>query len=149
MRRSSNTASTNALALICLAIFFILVFTACSRKVYFASSSVVPAAEGSVKMKKDHNGNHVIEVTVKNLVEARKLQTPGSIYMVWIDTETYGTKNLGQLKSSSGLFSSTLKASLKAVSAFKPVRVYITLERNNDAMYPGQTIVLTTGYLRT
>jgi hypothetical protein len=121
-----------------------LVVSACSKKMMFASSSVVPAATGSVKIKTDNNKNHTIDVSVTNLASADKLSPPKNIYVVWMVTENNGTKNIGQLNSSSGLLSKTMKASLKTVTSFNPTSFFITAEDNGDIQYPQSSTVLTT-----
>ncbi len=120
------------------------VFSSCAKKIMFNSSAVVPAARGEVKVKKDGNSNYVIELDVKNLADSKKLTPPKETYVVWIETDNNGTKNIGQINSSSGLLSSALKASLKAVSSFRPSAVFITAEDNADMQYPGGTVVLRT-----
>ena len=115
-----------------------------TKKMMFASSSVVPAATGSVKIKTDNNKNHTIEVSVTNLASADKLSPPKNIYVVWMITENNGTKNIGQLNSSSGFLSKTMKASLKTVTSFNPTSFFITAEDNGDIQYPQSSTVLTT-----
>lgn len=124
-------------------LLFTLAFTACNRKIAFNTSTIVPAAEGYVKVKKDNNGNHAINVDVKNLANPRRLPVPQSVYMVWVDSPE-GLKKLGQLKSGSGLFSNTLKASLRAITPVKPTRLFITAESDAGVQYPGSQTVLTT-----
>lgn len=59
-------------------------------------------------------------------------------------TEDNGRKNIGQLKTSSGLFSSKLKSSLNTVSSFKPTGFFVTAEDNSNIQYPTGQVVLTT-----
>jgi hypothetical protein len=65
------------------------------------------------------------------------------MYVVWMETAT-GTRNLGQLKTSSGLLSSTYKASLKTVSSQKPLHFLVTAEDNADNKEPGSQVILET-----
>ncbi len=116
----------------------------CSKKMMFASSSVVPAAEGSVKYKKDNNNNYHVDIKVMHLANSNKLTPARSSYVVWMETESNGTKNLGQLKSSGSLLSSTLKGSLSAVTAFQPKSFFITAEDDSNISYPGTEVVLKT-----
>ncbi len=106
-----------------IAITFLLVFSisSCSKKISFQTSSVVPAAEGSVKVKKDNNNNYSIDLNVIRLADPKRLNPPKNTYVVWIETSENGTKNIGSLNTSSSLFSKTLKSSLKTVSPLKPV----------------------------
>ena len=97
-----------------------------------------------MKIKKDNNENYSLDITLRNLVESRKLQPPRNTYVVWSETDRNGIQNIGQINSSSGLFSSTLKASLKAVTPFKPVRIFITAEDDVSIRYPASLVVMTT-----
>lgn len=120
------------------------VLGACARKMNFTRSVVVPAAEGNVKIKKDKNNNYAIDVSVLHLADVKKLQPPKQTYVVWMQTRDHGTKNIGQLKSSSGLLSKALKASLSAVTSFQPTGFFITAEESGDIQYPGgQTVLIT------
>ena len=139
----SLNPSKNLLAVLVLAILT-LSFGSCAKKVSFQTSPYVPAAEGKVKIKKDRNNNYNIQVFVRHLAEPEKLDPPRDNYVVWSDTESNGIKNIGQITSSSGLISKTLKASLRAVSPFKPNRIFITAESNGNVQFPGAQIVLTT-----
>jgi len=123
-----------------LAASMIIVFTECSRKVYFLSSSVVPAASGYVEVKKNRNKNYVIEVNVSNLAEASMLTPPKQTYVVWMVTDRDQTKNIGQIRSSS-----RLNASLETTSSFKPVKIFLTAENDPTSNWPGEPVVLTTG----
>lgn len=127
-----------------LAVALLFMFSSCAKKMVFASSSVVPAAVGSVKVKTDKNKNHSIHVKVTHLAPASKLSPPGNTYIVWMVTENSGTKNIGQLKSSGSLLSKTLKASLSTVTSFNPSSFFITAEDNGNVQYPGTQMVLST-----
>jgi hypothetical protein len=61
-----------------------------------------------------------------------------------METDNHETKNIGQIKSSSGLFSSKLKASFETVSSSKPSKIFITAEDDADRQYPGMQVVLST-----
>jgi hypothetical protein len=131
-----------------LAVGFLLImsvaFSSCAKKISFQTSPYVPAAVGSVKIKKDKNNNYRLSIFVRNLAESKRLEPPRDNYVVWSETESNGVKNIGQINSSTGLFSKKLKASLDAVSPFKPRRVFITAEDNGNVQYPSMQVVLTT-----
>src|SRR5689334_6882681 len=119
-------------------------FNACSKKLSFAGSPIVPAAHGTVKIKRDQNKNYAVEVNVTNLAEPKNLQPPRNTYVVWMETKDNGIKNIGQLYTSTGLFSSTLKASLKTVTPYKPTNFFISAEDDSNIQYPGSQIVIRT-----
>jgi len=122
----------------------LLAFNSCSRKMNFETSSAVPAARGTVKVKKDNNNNYQVKVKLTNLAEVERLDKDNISYVVWMVTENDITKNIGQIRSSSTMLSSKLTASFQAVSAFKPIRVFITPEENPEVQYPTQKEILTT-----
>lgn len=122
----------------------ILLSTACAQKVTFLTSSIVPAAKGTVKVKQDDNKNYLINVEIENLAEVERLQSSRQTYVVWMETDRGNSENLGQLVSSRSLFSKQNTASLETVSSYKPVRIFITAENGTDVRYPGNQIVLTT-----
>ncbi|MDA3930485.1 MAG: hypothetical protein PF541_16165 [Prolixibacteraceae bacterium] len=57
------------------------------------------------------------------------------------------TKNVGQIVSSTGSFSSKLKASFETVSSFSPNKIFITAENEADVQYPYSEVVLTTDFI--
>lgn len=122
-----------------LAASMIVVFTECSRKVAFLSSSVVPAATGYVKVKKNSNKNYVIEVNVSNLAEASMLTPPRQTYVVWMVTDRDQTKNIGQMISSS-----KLNATFETTSSFKPIKIFLTAENDPSSNWPEEPVILTT-----
>lgn len=123
---------------LCCAIFL----SACSRKMTFAASSVVPAASGWVKYKRDNNGNYAVQVKVRNLAPSTSLAPPRDAYVVWVETDANGIKNLGRINSSSGLLSKRLKATLDAVTPYRPRSFFISAENDAQISYPGPEVVL-------
>ena len=127
-----------------LTIISVASFTGCSQKIAFQNSTVVPAAQGKVTIKKDSNKNYAIKIKISNLAEVQRLQPAKNVYVVWIETEENNIKNIGRIKSDSGFLSSKLKATFETVTSFKPTKVFITGEDNQDVSYPGYQMVLTT-----
>ncbi len=118
--------------------------TSCARKANFLTSSVVPAAKGTVKVKQDENNNYLIKVKIKDLAKVEQLQSSKQTYVVWMETDKGNIENLGQLISSSSLFSKQKTASLETVSSFKPIRIFVTAENGTDVRDPGNQIILST-----
>jgi hypothetical protein len=125
-------------------LLLIISFDSCSKKIAFDISTVVPGAEGQVKIKKDKNKNYSLDISVKNLAEPKRLTPPKETYVVWMETERNGDKNLGQINIGTTMLSKVKKGSLSATTPFKPVRVFITAEETGDVMHPGMDLVLTT-----
>jgi hypothetical protein len=116
----------------------------CSKKTNFLTSPVVPAARGYVKINNDKNKNYVIQVQIVDLAEVQRLQPPKQTYVIWMVTEEDLTKNIGQIKSSTGMLSKQLKASFESVSSFKPTKIFITAEDDPGIQFPGTQVVLST-----
>ncbi len=122
-------------------------FQSCSQKQPFLQSTVVPAAEGTVKVSNDKNNNYVIDLYVIRLAAPERLNPPKAVYVVWMQTANNGIQNIGKLTTSSGLLSQTLKSSLETVSSFEPTEFMITAEDDAVVLAPGR-IVLRTGQLQ-
>jgi hypothetical protein len=127
-----------------LAILLIFSFTSCAKKITFLNSSVVPAAQGTVKIKKDNNKNYSIQIEVFNLAEPERLQPPRKMYVVWMSTDKDITKNIGLIKTSTKNFSKKLQASFESVSSFKPTKIFITAEDDPNIQKTDSEIVLST-----
>jgi hypothetical protein len=122
----------------------VISFTSCSKKIRLLNSTVVPSAKGFVEVKTDKNKNYTITVEVTDLAEVERVQPSKTTYVVWMETEKGNVENLGQLVSSTGFLSKQRTASLKTVSSFKPVKVFITAEEGTNVRYPDSKVVLTT-----
>ncbi|MHA8065699.1 hypothetical protein V7S76_03345 [Aquirufa sp. ROCK2-A2] len=120
----------------------LLVGSACSRPTTFLTSSIVPAAEGTIRLKKDKNKNYVIDVKFVNLAEVERLQPPRKAYVVWMENEEGRAKNLGQINSSHEMITKKLKASFETVSPFKPTKIFVTAEDELNVNFPSSMIVL-------
>ncbi|GAB3766916.1 hypothetical protein GCM10028817_50990 [Spirosoma pomorum] len=110
----------------------------------FLDSSIVPSATGEVNVKKDRNNNYAIRIRIANLAEPQKLDPPKSTYIVWMESGREPAKKIGQITTSTGLFSKALKAELNATETEKPDRIYITAENDASVQYPDGPTVLTT-----
>ena len=126
------------------AVIIVFLVNSCATSVSFLNSSVVPAAQGKVKIKMDNNKNYAIQISLSNLAESTRLQPSKLTYIVWMVTDRELTKNIGQLYSSKGFMSKSLKGSFKTVSSDKPVKIFITAEDDASIQYPGTPIVLST-----
>ena len=125
-------------------IALLFLFTGCAQKISFQGSSVVSAARGTVKIKKDNNKNYTIDISLYNLAEVQRLDPPRQTYVVWMVIDEGQTKNIGQIKSGEKMLSKKLKASLNTVSSFKPVKIFITAEDDAAIQFPGNQVILST-----
>ena len=115
-----------------------------AKKIGFLSSSIVPAARGYVKVKRDINENYLIQVKISNLAEVNRLQPSKQVYVVWMITDHEITDNIGQINSSTTFLSTKLKASFLKVSVSKPIKIFITAEEDAITQTPNEQIILST-----
>ncbi len=144
MKTQKKKSSIKSILAVVLMVLMIIPFTSCAKKHTFLTSSVVPGAKGYVKVKKDSNKNYIVEIEVSDLAEVERVNASKTTYVVWMETDEGNAENLGQLKSSTPFLSKRLTASLKTVSSFKPVKIFITTEDGINVQYPGEQEVLTT-----
>ena len=126
----------------------LLLLSSCARTIKFNNSPIVPAADGKVTLKEDKNNNYALNIKIKNLGPAKNLSPARSTYVVWMQTANSGTKNLGQLQTSSKFLSKALTASLQTVTSFEPVSFFVTAEDDAVREYPGSQVVLRTDSFR-
>ena len=144
MKATTNKISTRTILMAISAIAMVFVFSSCATKAKFINSSVVPGAQGTVKVKTDKNDNYVIKVQIDNLATPDRLEPPKNAYVVWMETDKNTTKNIGQINSESGMLSNNLSANFETVSAVKPTKIFITAEDDPTVQYPETKVVLTT-----
>ncbi len=144
MKSIQAKSLTNSIFAIAAGIIILFYLSSCARKISFQNSSIVPAARGDVKIKKDNNNNYRIQISLNNLAEPKRLEPPKNTYVVWMETDNNATKNIGQINSSTGLLSSKLKASFETVSSTKPTKIFLTAEDDASVQYPGTQVIMTT-----
>ena len=123
--------------------FIVIALTSCAKRISFLPSTVIPSASGHVKIKGDKNNNYAIKLKVKDIEKSKELQPSKKNYVAWVETNEKRAHHLGRVQSSKGLFSGTRKAKLEAVTAAKPVRVFVTAEDDRTPQYPSEVILTT------
>jgi len=121
---------------------FVLVafwFTSCSKKTFFLQSSVLPAATGYVEISKDKSENYIIKIDLKNFAGADRLEEANLTYVVWMVTARESAVNIGRISTNN-----SLNASFETLSSFRPVKIFITAEEQENVRYPGSMVILTT-----
>ena len=119
-------------------------FSECTAQKEFLSSSIVPAARGTVSVKRDKFNNYIIKLKITNLAEATRLSPPKNTYVVWMVTDENLTRNLGQVRTSSSMFSKKLNLNFETKTVFRPVRIFITAENDAVVQFPNSETILTT-----
>lgn len=126
----------------------LFVASSCSTKIYFPDSPVVPGADPRAQVKKNKEGKYVVKVDVNNLALPERLSPPKRNYVVWVNTEGQGVRNLGELKNRRGMLSNSGKASFQGNIAVKPTQIFVTAENRADLQFPGEHTVLKSDVFR-
>lgn len=121
-------------------IFAAIMISACSKKVTFPVSDVVPAAEAVVKVDKNDNENYEIELEVSNLASPDRLTPSRRHYVVWMVTKKHGTINIGNLN-----VNRKNNGKLSTSTAYEPIRIFITAEDDSKPVLPSTQVVLNSG----
>lgn len=121
-------------------LFAAVLVSACSKKITFPVSEVVPAAEALVRVDKDSNNNYELELEVKNLAQPDRLTPSRRHYVVWMVTQKHGTINVGNLS-----INRKNTGELKTSTPYEPIRVFITAEDDSKPVIPSTQVVLNSG----
>lgn len=130
------------LTLVGLSLIALMGVSSCASTSSFLVSTVVPAAEGTIRIKKDKNKNYDIVIKMYNLAEVERLEPPKNAYVVWMENEDGLVKNLGRINSSHEMLTKKLKATFETVSHTKPTKIFITAENEANVTSPSSMIVL-------
>jgi hypothetical protein len=122
----------------------LLSFSSCSKKMVFFTSAVVPAAQGTVNIKKDKNNNYLIKIQISDMAEVTRLQGNKLTYVVWMVTDKEKTENIGQLKSEKTVLLKKLKATLTTVTSAYPIKIFITAENDGSVQSPDRQVIMST-----
>lgn len=118
-------------------IFAAILVSACSKKVVFPVSQVVPAAEAVLKVDRDDNRNYEIDLEVNNLAGPDRLNPARRHYVVWMVTKQHGTINIGNLN-----VNRKNKGELTTSTPYEPIRIFITAEDDPAPVLPSTQVVL-------
>jgi hypothetical protein len=123
--------------LVAAAVAFVLVGTGCSRKVRMTSATSVPAAVGIAKIKKDSNGNPIVDLKVQHLARPDSLTPPQSVYIVWIQPRGGQVMKEGQLR-----VDDNLQGEFKTPAPARNFDIFVTAESGPTVTQPSGPEVL-------
>ncbi len=108
-----------------------LVLASCGTTLKFPVSSIAPAADITAKKKTDNHNNITLQITARSLASPDRLSPAGNNYSVWVVTNDYGIKNVGQL-----IIQNAKKSTFKTVTPFDFSEVFITVEEQGNLLTP-------------
>lgn len=127
-----------------LATIMIYSFTSSVTKVSFATTSVSPKARGYVKVTKEGSNEYAVSIHISDLTPVSGLQPFKKVYIVWMISDQYITKNLGQLNNISSTSLSVKKTLFQSVTSLKPSKIFITAENDIAIERPGVQVIMAT-----
>jgi hypothetical protein len=139
MKTTIFSSKTRKIFLGFITVMLMLPLSLQAQKIPFEQSSIVPEAEGYVKINTDRNKNTIIKISIKNMAKIERLDPNMKTYVVWMVTDRDATINIGRINSPKNL-----NVSFETISSFQPIKIFITAEVNETTKEPGEKIVLTT-----
>lgn len=113
------------------AVALVLLATGCSHKVRMTPATSVPAAVGTAKIKKDKNGNTVVDLKVQHLARPDSLTPPQSVYIVWIQPRGGQVVKEGQLR-----VDDNLQGEFKTPAPARNFDIFVTAENGPNVTQP-------------
>jgi len=107
-------------------LFVLVLFTGlelAAKTFPLTSSPAVPAAAGTVEVKKDKNGNKEVTLKTEHLAQPGMLTPPATSYVVWFRQQDGEPINQGSL-----VVGKSLKSEFKATTHFTNFDVTVTAE---------------------
>jgi hypothetical protein len=117
------------------AIFFTVLATmtvgAYAKDFSLTSTSLVPAAAGKMKVKRDRNGNTELTVEVKHLAKPSALSPARANYVVWLQPRGDSARNAGELA-----VNNNLDGKFETTTPTKAFDVFVTAEDSLSVQAP-------------
>jgi hypothetical protein len=101
-------------------------------------AETVPAAEGTVKVAAEKDGNTKVKLQVKHLALPSAAFDESSTYVVWLKPDDGGApQNVGVL-----FVDKNLKGNLETRTGLKEFEVMVTAEHTSEAVTPSERVVM-------
>lgn len=114
-----------------LVVFAVFLIAACSNTAKFHLSQVVPEAEIKAITRVDQDNNKVLIINAKNLESPANVDPGSTEYVVWIETDDQGLRNIGRLVSKDDH-----TAVFKAETPYEYSEIIITAESRANVSQP-------------
>jgi len=109
----------------------IALITSCSSTTKFPISQVTPAADITVKTKKQDKPNYLVTITANNLAASERLDPPKKTYVIWAVSKAGVVRNVGHFTQQNAV-----KSTYKASFPYKPIEIFITAEEEEGLCEP-------------
>jgi hypothetical protein len=98
----------------------------------------LPAADGTIKVKQERNGNNSVKVEVEHMAAASQIVEGATTYVVWLKPQDGEPENVGVLR-----LDDKKKGKLETTTAFKDFDVMITAEPHGNVSEPADDPLMT------
>lgn len=109
----------------------VALMTSCATTAKFPVSQVTPAADITVKTKKQGKPNYLVTITANSFAASQRLTPSKKYYVVWVLSDGGVTRNVGHFTHKN-----EVKATYKASFPYKPVEIFITAEDEEGLCEP-------------
>mgnify|MGYP005750571635 CR=1 FL=1 len=133
----------NLIIPIILLLLSVFALSSCSKSFTFPVSTLTPAADGEVILKKVKGSVYTFEVKVENLASPSRLTPSKSHYIVWAENDQGEYQNLGSME-----LSKKNVAKLEGALMYEPTYFFITAEDVINANWPGNQEIFRSERLR-
>ena len=137
---------TGVAAMLAFALTGMLVATSWAATFALGSSSQIPAAEGTARLRNTQNGNIELKLRVKHLAQPGRISPGAQVFVVWARGLEPGAEaqNLGALQ-----VDKKLNGKLTAVTAMASFDLFITCEMSQTVTAPTTDPLLPLHYIKS
>ena len=116
------------------------------KEVRLAGNGDIPAAESTVKVGTNENGNTTFDLTVKHLALPQRVDPAATVYVVWLrgDDSAARSQNMGALK-----VDDALNGSYSGVTPLREFELFVTAEASASGTMPSGPALLHTNVSAT
>lgn len=112
-------------------IVIMALLTSCASTTTFPVSVSVPAADITVKTKKQGDNNYQVAIKAENLAASDRLNPPKEYYVIWAVSDAGVIRNVGHF-----IHDNAEKATYKASFPYQPMEIFITAEDEQGGCEP-------------
>lgn len=113
-------------------IVIMALLSSCASTTTFPVSVSVPAADITVKTKKQGDTNYQVTIEAENLAASDRLNPPKEYYVIWAVSDAGVIRNVGHF-----IQDNAEKATYKASFPYQPMEIFITAEDEQGGCQPG------------
>jgi hypothetical protein len=99
-------------------------------------------------VNKTSEDEYRVRLEVSGMALPERLTPAKKHYVVWIETEGQGTRNIGELRNNRGMMANRSRASFESTTRFKPTQIFVTAENSTNLQWPGDHVIFRSNVFR-